>query len=48
MDEVLQEIMTMFEHIENHKPMFVWSAKDCEMIQKTDDVTIWGKPLTKV
>jgi hypothetical protein len=48
MDEVLQEIMPRFEHMEGHKPLFAWSGKDCEMIKKTDDVAIWGKPLSKV
>ena len=48
MDEVLREILAVFEHMENHKPLFAWCAKDCEMIQKCNDVAIWGKPLTKV
>ena len=48
MDEILQEIMPMFEHMEGRQPLFAWSSKDCEIIHKTEDVTIWGKPLTKV
>ena len=48
MDEVLREILPVFEHMEGHKPLFAWSAKECELIQRTDDVAIWGKPLTKV
>ena len=39
---------SLFEHMEGHKLIFTWSAKECELIQKTDDVAIWGKPLTKV
>ena len=48
MEEVLREILPVFEHMEGHKPLFVWCAKDCEQFQKSDDVAIWGKPLTKV
>ena len=48
MEEVLHEILPVFEYLEGHQPIFAWSRKDCEIIQKTDDITIWGKPLTKV
>lgn len=48
MDEIMAEIMPMFEHMEGQKPLFVWSALECEVIRRTEDVTIWGKPLTKV
>ena len=47
MDEVLQEILPVFEHMEGHKPLFAWSAKDCEMIQKTDDVAYMGETFDK-
>ena len=48
MDEVLADILPMFEHMAGHKPLFTWSAKHCELIQESDEETIWGKPLTKV
>jgi hypothetical protein len=48
MDEVVREIMSAFEHMEGQKPLFAWCAKDCELIQKSEDVGIWGKPLMKV
>ena len=48
MDEVLREILPVFEHMEGHEPLFIWFAKECELMQKSDDVAIWGKPLTKV
>ena len=48
MDEVLHEILPVFQHMEGHKPLFSWCAMDCEIIQKSDEVTLWGKPLTKV
>lgn len=48
MEEVLREILPVFEHLEGHQPIFAWSGKDCEIIQKTGDITIWGKPLTRV
>jgi hypothetical protein len=34
--------------MEGQKPLFTWFAKECEVIRRTEDVTIWGKPLTKV
>ena len=48
MKEVLREILPVFPHVEGHKPIFMWLAKDCELIQKSDEVSLWGKPLTKV
>jgi hypothetical protein len=48
MEEVLREILPLFSHLENHKPVFSWSAKDCEIVQKSEEVTLWGKPLSKV
>ena len=48
MEEVLREILPVFEHLEGHSPIFAWCGKDCEITNKSDDVTIWGKPLTKV
>ena len=48
MEEVLQEILPVFSHLEGHKPIFVWAAKDCEVIQESEEGSLWGKPLTKV
>ena len=48
MEDVLHEILPVFEHMEGHTPIFSWSAKDCELTQESEDVTVWGKPLTKV
>jgi hypothetical protein len=38
----------VLSHLEGHQPIFTWAAKDCELIQKSDRVSLWGKPLTKV
>ena len=35
-------------HLEGHKPIFTWAAKDCELIKESDEVSLWGKPLIKV
>ena len=32
MQEVLHEILPVFAHLEGHKPIFLWSPKDCEII----------------
>ena len=48
MEEVLREILPVFSHLEGHEPLFTWSVKDCELIEKSEDVTLWVKPLTKV
>ena len=47
-EEVLQENLLVLGHLEGHKPILLWSTKDSEIIQKSDEVTLWGKPLTKV
>ena len=33
MEEVLHEILPVFEHMEGHKPIFSWSAKECEVAE---------------
>ena len=38
MEEVLCEILPVFDHLESHKSIFLWSAKDCEIIQNSDEV----------
>ena len=48
MDEVLREILPVFEHTEGHKHLFSWSAKECEVTQQNEEGKLWGKPLTKV
>ena len=48
MGEVVREILPVVEHMEDPKPLFVWSAKECRLIHKSDDGAKWGKPLTKV
>ena len=48
MEDVLREILPVFSHLEGHKPLFTWTAKDCELIDKDEDNQMWGKPLTKV
>ena len=48
MEEVLREILPALSHLEGHTPIFMWSGKDCELIQKSDEISLWGKPLTKV
>ena len=47
MEEVLEEILPAFAHLEGHTPSFMWSGKDCELIQASQ-FSVWGKPLTKV
>ena len=48
MEEILREILPVYSHLEGHKPMFTWAAKDCEVIQESEEGSIWGKPLSKV
>ena len=48
MEEVLSEILPVFEHNAGQKPVFSWSSKDCEPIHVSEDCTTWGKPLRKV
>jgi len=48
MEEVLQEILPVFYHLEGHKPIFVWATKDCDVIQESEEGSLWEKPLTKV
>jgi hypothetical protein len=48
MEEVLQEILPVFAHLEGHKPVFVWAAKDYEVRQESEEGSLWGKPLRKV
>ena len=48
MEQVLRKILPVFSHLEGHISIFTWSANDCELIKKSDDVSLWGKPLTKV
>jgi hypothetical protein len=48
MEEVLREILPVFSHLEGHKPLFTWAARDCELIDKDEDNQMWGKPLSKV
>ena len=48
MDEVLREILPAISHLEGHTSIFMWSGNDCELIQKSDDISLWGKPLTNV
>ena len=48
MEEVLREIVPVFSHLEGYIPIFTWSAKDCELIQNSDEISLWGNPLTKV
>jgi hypothetical protein len=38
----------VFAHLEGHKPILVWAAKDCEVIQESEEGSLWGKPLSKV
>ena len=48
MEEVLGEILPVLAHLGGHNPLFTWAAKDCEIIEKNEDIQLWGKPLTKV
>ena len=48
MSEVLREILPVFAHLDGHSPVFTWSAKECESFEKSEDVSMWVKPLTKV
>lgn len=42
MEEVLRKILPLLEHLEGHKPIYLWSRKDCEIIQKYDEVIYGG------
>jgi hypothetical protein len=37
MEEVLREVLPVFLHLEGHKPLFRWTPKDCELIEKNED-----------
>jgi hypothetical protein len=48
MEDVVAEMMRKVEGLESHKPLFCWSAKDCEEHSKNSGVSRWKKPLSKV
>ena len=48
MEDVVAEMMWKFEGLDSHKPMFCWSAKECEEITENVGVSKWEKPLSKV
>jgi hypothetical protein len=41
-------MMRRVEGLESHKPLFTWSAKECEEHSKNSGVSRWKKPLSKV
>ena len=44
MEEVLREILLVFSHLKGQAPIFTWSANDCELIEKSNEVSLWGNP----
>ena len=48
MEDVVAEMMRKFEGLDSHKPMFCWSAKECEENTEKFDTSKWKKPLSKV
>ena len=48
MEEVVAEMMRRFEGMESHKPLFCWSAKECEDVSHNSGKPKWKKPLSKV
>ena len=48
MEDVVAEMMRRFEGMESHKPLFCWSAKECEDVSHNSGKPKWKKPLSKV
>ena len=48
MEEVVASMMRKFNGLGSHKPLFCWSAKDCEEESGHFGVSKWKKPLSKV
>ena len=48
MEDVLAELMRRFKGLDTHKPLFCWSAKECEEVVENIGVSKWRKPLSKV
>ena len=48
MEEVVASMMRKFNGLGSHKPLFCWSAKECEEESGHIGVSKWKKPLSKV
>ena len=48
MEDVVAEMMRKFNGQDSHKPVFCWSAKECEEDRDNIGVSKWKKPLSKV
>ena len=48
MEDVVASMLRKFSGLGSHKPVFVWSAKECEEDSGISGVSRWKKPLSKV
>ena len=48
MEDVVASMMRRFNGLGSHKPVFIWSAKECEEASENIGVSKWKKPLAKV
>ena len=48
MEDVVAEMMRELSGPSSHKPVFCWSAKDCEEVSSHSGASKWKKPLSKV
>jgi hypothetical protein len=48
MEDVVASMMRRFNGLGSHKPVFLWSAKECEEASENIGVSKWKKPLAKV
>ena len=48
MEDVVASMLRKFGGMGSHKPVFIWSAKECEEASGNIGVSKWRKPLSKV
>jgi hypothetical protein len=47
MEDVLLEIMRKFKSLDSHKPLFIWSTKECEEVIENSGVSRWKKTIVQ-
>jgi hypothetical protein len=48
MEDVVASMLRKFNGLGSHKPVFIWSAKECEEVSENVGAARWKKPLSKV
>ena len=48
MEDVVASMLRKFNGLDSHKPVFIWSAKECEEVSENVGASRWKKPLSKV